>query len=135
MKPKNATPWYGCPIRFSLGIWGDKWTLLIVRDLMFKGKHYFSEFSDPEEKLATNILADRLKKLEENGIVEKSVDEEKRSKYFYQLTEKGKDLLSVMLEIIDWSEKYDERTEVPEDFITPLRQNRKKFEKKLREKL
>lgn len=96
-----------CPINFALEIFGDRWTLLIIRDLMFKGKNYYSEFLQSEEKIATNILADRLAMLEQEGIVIKKVDPAHGSKFIYNLSEKGIDLLPVLSEIVVWSAKYD----------------------------
>ena len=92
-----------CPINFALELFGDKWTFLIVRDLMFKGKHYYKEFLDSEERIATNILADRLSLLVEAGIVTKTVDIEHKSKQIYKLSQKGIDLLPLLVEIILWS--------------------------------
>ncbi|HBM88043.1 MAG: helix-turn-helix domain-containing protein [Parvibaculaceae bacterium] len=113
-----------CPINFVLETFGDKWTLLIVRDLMFKGKSNFREFLKSDEKIATNILSDRLKRLEEHGIVEKSEDEANRSKLNYRLTEKGKDLMPVMLEITAWSAKHDRLTNTPKPFRKTLAEDR-----------
>lgn len=106
-----------------MGIFGDKWTLLIVRDLMFKGKKRYGEFTDPDEGISTNILADRLAKLVENGIAEKERDPENGARFVYRLTEKGKDLLPVMLAIIDWAVKYDSNTEAPQEFVEQLRKD------------
>ena len=64
---------HGCPIRYSLGLFGDKWSLLIIRDLMFKGRHYYGEFLNAGEGISTNILADRLARLEVAGIIAKHV--------------------------------------------------------------
>ena len=100
-----------CPISTTLDILGDKWTLLIIRDLMFKGKRTYGEFLQSEEKIATNILADRLLILEKNGIVEKRVFPENKVKNLYQLTPKGIDLMPILLEIIVWGDKY---FEIPE---------------------
>src|SRR5436190_14756054 len=102
-KPKRKSD---CPINFGLEIFGDRWTFLIVRDLMFKGKHYYGEFLRMEEKIATNILADRLLLLEESGIVSRTIDETHNSKKIYELTPKGIDLLPVLTEVILWSAKY-----------------------------
>lgn len=135
MKRKKSKSWAGCPIRFGMGIFGDKWTLLIIRDLMFKGKRYYGEFTDPEENIASNILADRLKKLEDHGIITKERDPTNLAKFIYELTDKGLDLMPVMLAIVDWANKYDDKTEVPKDFTRELRRDRSKFEKKLRTKL
>jgi len=106
-----------CPINFVLETFGDKWTLLIVRDLMFKGKRAYNEFLQSDEKISTNILADRLRKLEEHEIVTKAVDPDNRSKSIYSLTARGKDLLPIMLEITAWSAKHDTATNTPDSFI------------------
>ncbi len=119
-KRKRAA-WNGCPIRFGLGIFGDKWTLLIIRDLMFRQKRYYGEFTDPIEGIATNILSDRLSRLQENQIIGKRRDPENGSRFVYFLTQKGKDLLPLMLAIVEWSEKYDPATEAPESFMRALR--------------
>ena len=100
MARQDQDDWHGCPIRFGLGIFGDKWTLLLVRDLMFKGKRHYGEFTDPEENISTNILADRLARLVENGIVDKRRDDEHRARFVYSLTEKGIDLAPMMLAMI-----------------------------------
>ncbi|MEP4193537.1 MAG: helix-turn-helix domain-containing protein [Sneathiella sp.] len=99
-----------------LETFGDKWTLLIVRDLMFKQKRTYGEFLQSDEKISTNILADRLNKLEEHEIVTKADDKDNRSKRIYSLTEKGKDLLPIMLEITAWSAKHDAVTNTPAAF-------------------
>ena len=75
---KLPPPRSHCPISFALDVLGDRWTLLIVRDLLFKGKHYFREFADSEERIATNILTDRLAKLEAHGIVTREPEAENR---------------------------------------------------------
>ena len=114
-----------------MAIFGDKWTLLIIRDLMFKRKKHFGEFTDPEENIATNILANRLKKLEHDGIVTRQRDSVSRAKFNYKLTTKGLELMPMMLDIIDWAEKHDPKTEVPKEFIRSLRRNRSAFQKRL----
>ena len=131
MVKKKQEAWDDCPIRFGMGIFGDKWTLLIVRDLMFKGKKYYGEFTDPEENISTNILADRLARLQENGIVTKRRDPNNQSKYIYGLTKKGVDLLPMMLAMIDWSEKYDKNTGVPRQFIRDLRTDPEKLRREI----
>jgi DNA-binding HxlR family transcriptional regulator len=113
-----------CPVNFVLETFGDRWTLLIVRDLMFKGKRSYGAFLESDEKIATNILADRLKRLEEHGIVNKMADPEKKSRYVYALTAKGKDLLPVMLEITAWSAKHDKLTNTPPGFLKAYRKDR-----------
>lgn len=106
-----------CPINFVLEIFGDKWTLLIVRDLMFKQKASYTEFLQSDEKISTNILADRLKKLEDSGIIEKQIASDNRSKLIYTLTDRGKELLPIMLEITAWSAKHDTATNAPASFL------------------
>lgn len=95
-----------CPISSSLDIWGDKWSLLIVRDLMFSKQCTYGDFLKSSEKIATNILAARLQMLEENGVITKSDHPDSKAKVLYKLTQKGIDLLPVMIEIQLWAEKY-----------------------------
>lgn len=95
-----------CPISCSLDIWGDKWSLIIVRDLMFFKERTYSDFLKSEEKIATNILASRLQMLEENGIISKLDHPTSKAKVLYKLTTKGIDLLPLMIEINIWSDKY-----------------------------
>lgn len=95
-----------CPISGSLDIWGDKWSLLIVRDLMMKNQCTYGDFQRSDEGIATNILASRLKSLTENGIIEKLQHPKSKAKVLYQLTEKGIDLLPIMAEINIWMDKY-----------------------------
>ncbi|AOM78590.1 winged helix-turn-helix transcriptional regulator [Pedobacter steynii] len=95
-----------CPISSSLDIWGDKWSLLIVRDLMFSTQCTYGDFLKSDEKIATNILANRLQMLEVNGIITKQEHPESKAKVLYRLTHKGIDLLPIMIEISLWADKY-----------------------------
>lgn len=113
-----------CPINFALEIFGDRWTFLIVRDLMFKGKHYYGEFLLSEEKIATNILADRLSILENNGIVSKSSNPNHKQKIMYRLTQKGIDLVPVLVEFIMWSAKYDKDSAVDLNFVESVNKDK-----------
>ena len=99
-----------CPVSCSLEVLGDKWTLLIIRDLV-KGKTTYGDFLQSGEKIATNILADRLTNLENNGLVSKTVAPDKKSKFLYELTEKGKDLQPVLEAFFKWGTKYYPQTE------------------------
>lgn len=108
VKKKKTARRSTCPISTALEIFGDKWSLLIVRDLMFKQKKTYGEFLNSEEKIATNILADRLMLLETGGIISKEGHPESKVKVLYKLTAKGIDLIPVMVEIILWSEKHHE---------------------------
>lgn len=113
-----------CPISFALDTFGDKWTFLIVRDMMFKGKHYYGEFLQSEEGIATNILADRLLLLEQSGIVVKSVDPTNGSKHIYKLSQKGIDLLPVLVEVVMWSAKYDKNTAADVKFVNRVKRDK-----------
>ena len=95
-----------CPISCSLDIWGDKWSLLIIRDLMFAKQCTYGDFLRAPEGIATNILAARLQVLEENKIIEKLAHPDSKAKVLYRLTRKGIDLLPIILEINLWAEKY-----------------------------
>jgi DNA-binding HxlR family transcriptional regulator len=97
-----------CPISTALDIFGDKWSLLIVRDMMFKGMNTYGDFLKGEEKIATNILADRLMLLEAGGVIAKQKHPESKAKILYTLTPKGIDLVPALVEIIAWSEKHHE---------------------------
>jgi len=106
-----------CPLNFGLELFGDRWSLLIIRDLMFFGKRYYNEFLSSAEGISTNILADRLAMLEETGIVRRTKDETHRQKWLYSLTEKGIDLLPVIIDIGLWSDKYAKNLNPGRDFI------------------
>ncbi len=113
-----------CPISYALDFFGDKWTFLIIRDLAFEGKKFYSDFLNSKEGIATNILSDRLKKLEQNGVVEKSVYEQLKTKKVYALTEKGRQLIPVLVEMILWSAKYDDSLAIPETFLEKAKTNK-----------
>jgi DNA-binding HxlR family transcriptional regulator len=95
-----------CPLNYGIEIFGDKWSLLIIRDLMFFGKRYYNEFLNSAEGIATNLLADRLAMLEKEKLIRKEKDSQHKQKIVYSLTEKGIDLLPVILCIGLWSDKY-----------------------------
>lgn len=113
-----------CPISYFLDFLGDKWTLLIVRDLMFMGKRRYGEFLASPEGIATNILADRLARLEAGGIIKKTNDPDGGSKGSYALTKKGLDLIPAMVELAAWGAKYDAATAAPKSFIRRAKQDR-----------
>lgn len=97
-----------CPISCSLDVFGDKWSLLIIRDIMLRQKVSYSEFLASEESIATNILVNRLHVLESEKILVKEVSPLNKSKFVYSLTQKGADLLPIIIEIMDWGAKYNE---------------------------
>lgn len=111
-----------CPVSCSLDIWGDKWSLLIVRDLMSAKECTYGDFLKAPEGIATNILASRLQMLEENDIIEKLDHPDSKAKVLYKLTRKGVDLLPIMIEINLWAEKY---YSIPEDRKVLLKEVKK----------
>ena len=107
-----------CPVSCSLDLLGDKWTLLVVRDLLL-GKTTYTQFQKSLEGIPTNILAERLKRLQTAGIIEKSRYQERPVRYAYHLTEKGRDLRPVLSAMIDWGNKYIPGT-VPREQIEAM---------------
>jgi DNA-binding HxlR family transcriptional regulator len=103
MKSKKRSD---CPLSCSLDIWGDKWSLLIIRDMMFLNKNTYGDFLKSDEGIATNILASRLQGLEESKIIEKLDHPGSKVKILYRLTQKGIDLLPILVEMYLWSDKY-----------------------------
>ncbi len=103
--PKHRS---GCPVSIALDMFGDRWSLLIVRDLMVRGYRTFGEFQRSGEGIATNILADRLHKLEAQAILTAEVDRTDGRKLNYRLTEKGIDLAPVLLELLIWGARHEE---------------------------
>lgn len=95
-----------CPISLTLEIVGDRWSLLILRDLILRGKQRYGEFLQSPEAISTNILADRLSRLEERGLVRKSADPDSGKQFLYAATRKGMDFLPVLLELVRWGMKY-----------------------------
>ena len=120
-----------CPISSALDIVGDKWSLLIIRDIVLSGKNTYNEFLNADEKIATNVLADRLSMLEEVGILLKEEHSESKAKYFYRLTKQGIDLLPVLVEIILWSDKYLSISPQAKQFAKSLRKNKSEIVKKI----
>jgi DNA-binding HxlR family transcriptional regulator len=102
--PRKAKPnrRSDCPVSASLEIFGDRWSLLIIRDLMVRGYRTFTEFQQAGEGMATNILAGRLRKLEASGIISREQGERDKRQVNYRLTAKGIDLAPVLLELLIW---------------------------------
>lgn len=122
----RGTPRSGCPISIALELIGDAWSLLIVRDLMFKDKQNYNGFLQSEEGIASNILADRLRKLEAAGIVDKRVDPADARRFIYRLSAKGIDLAPVLVELILWSARH-EVTDAPAPVLRAMRSDREAF--------
>jgi DNA-binding HxlR family transcriptional regulator len=102
---------------------GDRWSFLIIRDLMVRGFQSFKEFQESGEHIATNILADRLRKLESAGIIVAEQEQEDGRRVNYRLTQKGIDLAPVLLELLIWGARH-EQTMAPLPFIAKLEANR-----------
>jgi DNA-binding HxlR family transcriptional regulator len=116
-----------CPITFALDIFGDRWSLLVLRDLLFKGKRHYNEFLESEEGISTNILSERLTRLGAEGLITKSRDETNRRQFIYAPTQKSFDLLPAILEISCWSAKYDPKTAAPPELMRRIRRDRAGF--------
>ena len=110
---------------------GDRWSLLIIRDLMFRGFRTYRELLESEEGIATNILADRLRRLEQCGIISIEQDTTDRRKLFYRLTAKGMDLAPVLVELILWGARYED-TAAPPALLRKMEKNRAEFLSDLR---
>jgi DNA-binding HxlR family transcriptional regulator len=118
-----------CPINFALQIFGDGWSLLVIRDLMFTERRTYSDFLNAEEGIATNILAVRLEHLQEAGLIRKGGTGRRAE---YALTEKGLDLLPAMLDLIAWSARYDSRTAAPPGLVARIQKDRRRVEAGMR---
>jgi DNA-binding HxlR family transcriptional regulator len=105
MERKESKLRSNCPVNFGLETFGDKWSLLIVRDIILWGKKTYGDFLRSDEGIATNILASRLAQLEENGIIRRERSPSDKRKDLYSLTEKGMELIPLLVEIVAWSGK------------------------------
>ena len=121
----------GCPVSVSLEVFGDRWSLLIVRDLMIRGYRTFREFERSGEGIASNILADRLGKLRASGIITAEADEADARKVNYRLTEKGIDLAPVLLELLIWGARHEE-TGIPCQVIVEMAKQREEVLREVR---
>ena len=113
----------GCPVSISLEVFGDRWSLLIVRDMMVRGLKTFKEFRDSGENIATNILADRLRKLRKSGIITAEAEQSDRRRVVYRLTPKGIDLAPVLLDLLIWGARH-EKTLAPCAVIEHMERDR-----------
>jgi DNA-binding HxlR family transcriptional regulator len=116
-----------CPINFALETFGDPWSLLLIRDIVYFGKKTYSEFLESEEGIATNILASRLAHLEQKGILVKKPSEKEKRKEEYVLTEKGLSLIPVLVEMANWSAEHDPQTAAPAAWIALMKTEREKM--------
>jgi DNA-binding HxlR family transcriptional regulator len=117
MRKKSPPRRSNCPMSYALDFVGDKWTLLVLRDLIMSRKQYFQDLLESDEKIASNILASRLKQLEAAGMITRANDPAHGRRVIYSPTAKALDLLPAMLELVRWSAAYDARTGVPSAFV------------------
>lgn len=124
--PRDLPVRSGCPISVSLEIFGDRWSLLIVRDLMFKGFSTFKEFASAGEGIATNVLADRLVRLETADLICRLQDPHDGRRVTYHLTPKGWDLAPMLVELVIWAARHED-TEAPPAMVKQMKANRARF--------
>jgi DNA-binding HxlR family transcriptional regulator len=113
----------GCPVSISLETLGDRWSLLIIRDLMVRGYTTFKQLEQSDEGIATNILTDRLRRLRRNGLITAEPDAKDRRRTCYRLTHKGIDLAPLLLELMIWGATH-ERTMAPPELVAQMEHNR-----------
>jgi DNA-binding HxlR family transcriptional regulator len=135
MTKSNQISRSSCPVSCALDILGDKWTLLVVRDLIFFRKRYFGDFQNSPEKIATNILSDRLKKLEEGHILLRRRDPANARKVIYMPTEKCLDLVPPIMELLRWGAKYVPESDVHENLVQQYEQDPMEFMAEIRQSL
>lgn len=116
-----------CPISCTLEIFGDKWSFLIIRDLLFAKECTYGDFLKSEEGIATNILATRLVTLEENKVIEKLEHPSSKAKVLYRLTKKGIDLLPVIIEMHLWFDKYGTIPDEIREFLEIVKKDKAGF--------
>ena len=125
-RPLKAKRRSGCPVSISLEILGDRWSLLIIRDLMVRGLRSFKDFEESGEGIATNILADRLNKLGTAGVISAQTEEDDHRRVNYRLTKKGIELAPVLLELLIWGAKH-QKTSAPAGLAEKLEKRRPEF--------
>jgi DNA-binding HxlR family transcriptional regulator len=113
-----------CPISCTLDVFGDKWSFLIIRDLLSAKECTYGDFLKSEEGIATNILASRLLMLEENGVIEKLEHPKSKAKVLYKLTKKGIDLLPIIIEMHLWFDKYDKIPDDKKEMIETIKKDK-----------
>lgn len=124
-----------CPVNYALEHIGDKWVLLILRDIIFKGFRHYNDFLKGGEGISTSVLSNRLSLLEESGILRKGEDPVKKSRILYSLTPKGISLLPVLIELIRWSGKHDEETIASPAFLEQADKNTESLIQRLSQNL
>lgn len=117
-----------CPVALGLDVVGDHWTLLIVRDLLIMGKHEYRELLESDEGISSNILTDRLNKLQEQDLVSWINHPESKRRKLYYLTDKGKDLIHILIALVRWSAKHRaDEIVIPADKLQNMQQSPRQF--------
>lgn len=124
----------GCPISCSLDLLGDKWSLLIVRDMVFIQKRHFKEFLQSDEKIATNILTSRLARLGALGIISKQTDPDSKRRVIYSLTAKGIALIPLLVELVCYGSLHLDAPDADPDVVKKIQRNKPKFARSLEKK-
>ena len=126
-----------CPVNYGLEDFGDRWALLILRDIVFRGKRTYGQFLSSEEGFATNILATRLEHLIDAGILQREKDPTDGRKDIYSLTDKGLDLIPLLFEMVLWSAKYDSRSEAKRivRLVDLIRKDNRRISREVMEKV
>ncbi len=124
--PESNEPRSGCPINIFLELFGDRWSMLIIRDLMFKNRRTFQDFLGAEEGIASNILSSRLQMLEGNDIITRRPHPTDRRKVIYGLTPRGMDLAPALVEMVLWSAEHA-RTDAPPEVVAAMKADRTAF--------
>jgi DNA-binding HxlR family transcriptional regulator len=132
MKRKIAARRSSCPIACALDVIGDKWTLVVLRDVILARKRYFQELLEGNEGIATNILASRLKLLDAAGLITRRADPAQARRVIYAPTAKALDLLPVLIELMRWSLKYSSGSAAPAQFVRRLAEDQDGFIAELR---
>ena len=122
-----------CPVNFALETFGDTWSLLIIRDIVFWGKKTYGEYLKSKEGISTSILSARLEHLVQKGILTKTPYAADKRKDTYTLTEKGLDVIPQLLEMAGWSSRYDPKTTAPKAFVAAVYADREKMFKQVKQ--
>jgi DNA-binding HxlR family transcriptional regulator len=120
-----------CPIVYSLDIWGDPWSLVILRDALMDNKRFYRDFLSSPEGIATNILSARLQSLTDAGLLVKIEDESNRAKTTYQPTQKAVDLLPALLSVMQWGMKYNPNTDLSVPIMWEVSEDKDKVNRRL----
>lgn len=122
-QPKRST----CPISFALEIFGDRWTLLVLRDLLLKSHSRYRELLACEEGIATNVLADRLKRLEQKGLIRKEQDTQDARQYVYKPTRLAVSVVPMLIEMTVWGARNNKDTTADRDLLRRFDKDRERL--------